>query len=300
MLLASVYGYAQKAKLEFNLQKDSTYYLTADVNMGIDQFIQGTHQIMKTTIVGVSSNKVLSVQDSVYNIAVTYKSLAMNMTMGDRVISFDSEDADTTNMFSKVMRNMTGKSFNMKLSKRGQIVEVSNTDNLFTDIFKDFPPINEQKKAQALAQAKQSFNDKSIKGNFQESFVIYPTVPVQTGDTWTNQTPMETAAISIKTNTVFTLNSITANTYEISGHASIVPDKVPAFKKTSSYFMRLRHVTGNTTAKLSIDKKTGWIVKSEITKQVKGDVELKNTLEGPVMLTYPMVVNANLKATGHQ
>lgn len=299
LLLLAFSSHAQKQKLELNLQKDSVYSMTADAKMDIDQLIQGTHQVVKTTIIGVSTHKVLSVQDTLYNMEVTYKSLAMNMALGDRIISFNSDDPDTTNTFSRVMHNMTGRSFNIVMSKRGKIVDVKNTENLFKDIFRGFPLIDEQKKAQALAQAQKSFNDKSIKGNFQESFVIFPTTPIGVNSTWTNQTSMEAAAISIKTNTVFTLNNVTKDAYEITGLAKIVPDKSPEFKSSSQLFMRLINVNGNTTVKAIINKKTGWIIKSEIVKHLQGDVELKKSLADPVMLTYPMVIDADVKSTGN-
>lgn len=299
LLLLTFNSYAQKQKLELNLQKDSIYNITGDVKMDIDQLIQGTHQVVKTTITGVSTHKVLSVQDTLYTMEVAYKKLAMNMTLGDRTISFNSDDSDTTNVFSRVMRNMTGRSFIMVMSKRGKIVDVKNTENLFKDIFRGFPPIDEQKKAQALAQAQTSFNDKSIKGNFQESFVIFPITPIGINSTWTNQTSMEAAAISMKTNTIFTLNNVTKDACEITGLAKIVPDKSPEFKSSSQFFMRLINVNGNTTVKATINKKTGWIVKSEIIKHVQGDVELKKALADPVMLTYPMVIDANVKSIGN-
>ncbi|MES2062890.1 MAG: DUF6263 family protein [Bacteroidota bacterium] len=296
LLLVTLGSYAQKSKLELNLQKDSVYNITADVKMDIDQLIQGTHQIIKSTITGVSAHKVLSVQDTLYTFEVTYKSLAMNMALGDKTISFNSADTDTTNMLSRVMHNMTGRSFIMVMSKRGKIVDVKNTENLFKDIFRGFPPIDEQKKAQALVQAQKSFNDKSIKGNFQESFVIFPKAPIGVKSTWSNQASIEAAAISIKTNTIFTLDNVTKDAYEISGLATIEPDKSPEFKSSSQFFMRLINVNGNTTVKATINKKTGWIIKSEIIKHLKGDVELKKTLSEPVMLTYPMVINIDVKS----
>ncbi|RYU90167.1 hypothetical protein EWM62_11555 [Mucilaginibacter terrigena] len=298
LLLITVSGYAQKAKLELKLQKDSTYYLTVNVKMDIDQLIQGTHQIVKTTITGKMAHKVVAVQDTIYDMDVVYKSIAMNMEIGGKAMSFDSESGDTTNIFTKVMKNLIGKSFTIVMSKRGQVIAVKNTERIFENLFKGFPQMDEQKKAQLLTQFQQSFGAKTIKGNLQESFVIFPKTAIAVKGTWTNQTNLEAAAISAKTKTIFTLDNITNNSYEISGNAIISPDKAPAYKKANNFFMRLLNVVGTNTTKIKVDKQTGWITQSIITKHIKGDVELKQTLEGPIMITYPMVIAANMETTG--
>ncbi|TWR29282.1 hypothetical protein FPZ43_09985 [Mucilaginibacter pallidiroseus] len=288
-------SYAQKAKLELKLQKDSTYYLTVNAKMNIDQLIQGTHQIVKSTITGSMAHKVVAIKDTIYDMDVIYKSLAMEMEIGGRAINFDSESSDTTNMFTKVMKNLIGKSFTIVMSKRGQVVAVKNTERMFESLFKGFPQIDEQKKAQLLAQFQQSFGAKTIKGNLQESFVIFPKTAIVVKGTWTNQTNLEAAVISSKTNTRFTLDNITNNAYEITGNAVITPDKAPVYKNTNNLFMRLLNVGGSNTTRIKIDKKTGWIIQSTVVKHVISDVELKQTLDGPVMMTYPMVIDANME-----
>lgn len=299
LLFTAASSYAQKTKIELNLQKDSTYTISVATKMNIDQLIQGTHQIVKTEITGITSHKIISIQDTTYTMDVTYNSIVMKMNLGDKTMSLNSSDADTTNIMSNIMRNMIGRPFTIIMSRRGQIVAIKNTDNLFKDIFKGFPQINEQRKAQALAQAQQSFGEKAIKGSFQESFVIFPKASVTVKSIWTNQLAMEAAAISIKTNTTFTLDAITDNAFEISGSSVVVPDKAAAFKASSQFFIRLINVSGTTTLKLKIDKKTGWVIQSQISKHIKGDVELKKSLAEPVMITYPMVIDANLNSIGN-
>lgn len=298
LLMVTVGSYAQKAKLELKLLKDSTYYLNVNAKMDIDQLIQGTHQIVKTNITSKMAHKILAVQDSVYDMDVIYKSLAMNMEMGGKAMSFDSENGDTTNIFSKIMKNLIGKSFTIVMSKRGQVLEVKNTEHMFENLFNGFPQMDEQKKAQLLTKLQQSFGAKTIKGNLQESFVIFPKTAIAVKSTWTNQTNLEAAAISTRTKTSFTLDNITNDSYEISGTAVISADKAPAYKNTNNFFMRLLNVAGTNTTKIKVNRKTGWVTQSIVTKHIKGDVELKRTLEGPIMITYPMVIDANLETTG--
>jgi hypothetical protein len=297
LLLLTFSSYAQKAKLELKLKKDSTYYLTMNVKMDIDQFIQGTHQMVKTTITGKTAYKVVAIQDTLYTMDVTYKNLAMDMDVAGKTLSFNSE-GDTTNFLNKAMGSMVGNPFNIVMSKRGRIIEVKNIDNLFSGLFKAFPHANEQQTTQLLAQLKQSFGEKTIKGNLQETFVVFPQKTVGVGGTWSNSTFIESAGFSTHTKTSYTLSNITNDAYEITGTATVMPDKEPAFKSTNKFFMRLTDVDGNNSTSLKIDKKTGWVSNSHITKHIKANVELKQAINGPLMMTYPMVIDGVLAVTG--
>lgn len=298
LLLATVSSYAQKAKLELNLQKDSIYYLTMNAKMDIDQFIQNTHQIAKTTISGKVAHKVVSIQDTSYNMEIAYGSIAMNMDIAGKTLNFSS-NGDTTNILSRAMKNIIDKPFTLIISKRGEIIAVKNSENLFQNLFNGFPPIDEQKKAQLLAQLQQSYGDKAIRSNFQEAFMIFPKAPVALKGTWTSQTSTVAAAISAKTKTTYTLDNVTDKFYEISGSAIVVPDKAADFKNTNGYFMRLTNVNGTSKTTLKVDKQTGWLIESKVVKDFKGTIEAKQTLAGPIIMSYPMVVSGVLTNNGN-
>ena len=283
---------AQKKKLELNLQQDSVYYLTTNGSLDIDQTIQGAHQLAKTTLKCIMSHKVISIRDTVYDIEVAYKNMGMEMEIQGKTLSFDSESKDTANIFSKVMKAMLNRPFNITLSKRGEIVAINNTENLFKGIFDGLPPIAEERKAQLVAQLKQSFGEKAIKGSFQESFVIFPKTPIGLKGTWTSKTLLESGAISAKTNTTYSLNNITDNVYEISGEAVVVPGAPTAFRKSNGYFMRLINVTGTAKTTVKVDKQTGWTLESQVIKAIKATAQVKETTTGPVMMTIPMVIDA--------
>src|ERR1700744_4323506 len=91
LVLTSLGAGAQKKQLFLNLQKDSTYYLSANIEMDIDQLIQGTHQNVKSLITGSTSHKIIAVQDTVYTMEVSYTSLSMLMQLGERKVEFNAE-----------------------------------------------------------------------------------------------------------------------------------------------------------------------------------------------------------------
>ena len=296
LLFIGISAYAQKAKLELNLQKDSTYNLTMDADMDIDQLINGVHQVVKTTITGQTTHKITAIKDTLYEMEVRYKKLGMHMDVAGKVIDFSS-DPKAEDMVSKVVRSMVDKPFIIVMSKRGKIVEVKNIDSLFIGMTRDFPNLTEAQKAQLMAQMRQSFGEKSIKGNLQETFVIFPKAPLAVKGTWTTVNAIEAAAISVKTKTIYTLDAVTDKVYELTGNAVIVPDKVAGFKQSNGFFIRLSQAHGSYLAKLKIDKATGWVTESHIAKTIEATAELKKTAAGPVELSYPMKIA--VKFTGN-
>ena len=296
LLLASIFTYAQKVKLTLNLEKDSTYYLTTNANMDIDQLINGVHQKVTTAITGKMAHKVLSVKDTVYEMELEYKSLGMRMQVGDKVMEF-STGGGKDDIASKLMSGMMNKPFLMTMSKSGRVLAIKNLDTLYTSMFSNLPPITDIQKAQFKARMQLSFGEKSIRGNIQDAFIIYPKIMVEKKDTWTTNTTIESNSVSVKTKMNYVLDDITNDSYMVNGSALIISDKakLPDYMLSNGIMMRLVDMNGTATAKLRIDKKSGWIIQTKVTKMIKCSVQIKDTPKTPGGLTYPMTITAVLE-----
>ncbi|HEK19710.1 MULTISPECIES: DUF6263 family protein [unclassified Mucilaginibacter] len=293
LLASTTIAFGQKRKLELNLQKDSTYYLTSNVKLDIDQLIDNTHQIVKSTIVGKVAHKVIAVQDTAYILEVAYKNINMTMDVPGKTISFNS-NGDTTNVLSNLMRNVMNKPFTLIVSKTGRIIGIKNLDNIFMNMFDGLPAIDEAKKVRLKNEMQKSFGENAIKNNFQEAFVIYPKKDIAINDSWTNNVSLTTTGISANATAIYTLNGMDDKTYNITGNATIRPEAGGTFKSTNGYYMRLSGITGTIVTNLKVDKQSGWITESKVVKKAKGNVQLKKDINGVIILTYPMVINAEL------
>lgn len=296
LVLTSLSAYAQKSPLRLHLQKDSTYYLDASVKMNIDEEIQATHQTISTTIKGTTAHKIVGIQDTLYIMSVVYKSISMNVTFNGRELEMTSE-GDTSNMFSKIMHGMLNQPFDMVMSNRGEIIAVKNFDRVVEAAFAGIQ-VPEQKKEQVMAQLRQSFGEKSIKGNLQQSFIIYPKRAIGVKDMWTDQTPLEAAAISAKIKNTYTLDNITADNYEISAKSLLLPDKAATYKQTSGIYMRLLNISGTFESSAKVNKTTGWVSESNAVKHIKANAEVKRTLTATDTIVFPMTIDATIESTG--
>ncbi len=280
---------AQKVTLALNLKKDSTYYLISDARVTIEEDVNGQHQVINTGTNVRVAHKVLSIRDTIYDMELAYKSIAMHLEVGGKMMDFNSK-SDRQDIFSKIMGTIIDKPFLMSISKSGKVVSMSNTENIYADMFKDFPQITAEQKLQFKAQVQKSFGESVIQRNFQDAFAIFPKTPIAQNQQWNTKTILEASGMTIDVNTNYTLNSITDNAYLIKGEASITPGNTMPYKEINGMQMRFVDFKGTITDQLKLNKETCWIEESRAARTVSGTAEVKDSIKTPGGLKFPMLV----------
>lgn len=187
----------------------------------------------------------------------------------------------------------------ISISKAGKLVEVKNIENLYADLPKIFPDATDAQKAQYKTQMEQSFGEKAFRGSFQDDFPVFPGKPVGLNDSWMATTGIE-SIISFKINTTYTLQSIMATAYQIHGESAVEPSAVPpVFQQISDMPIRYMNFSGNVKSDIELDRVTGWVTQSKVTKLIKGTVEIKDNPTVPGGATFPMTIVADLVSTAH-
>ncbi|AMR31790.1 hypothetical protein A0256_10345 [Mucilaginibacter sp. PAMC 26640] len=242
------------------------------------------------------SHKVISIKDTVYEMELAYRKVGMKMQIGDKTMDFNSDGAKE-DLFSKLMMGMMNKPFLMTMSKTGRVLAIKHIDTLYSTMFNTLPTLSDAQKTQFKAQMQKAFGEKSIKGKIQDAFVIYPKMDLSPKTTWVTQTTIETGFASVNTRMTYMLDNVDTDNYLVSGNAVIVSNKteVPTFKESNGITMRLTDVTGTAAAKLKINRKTGWITETKVTKIITGTVQIKDSPNTPGGLTYPMTITAVLE-----
>ena len=285
----------KKVKLELNLTKNETYLqkFTSDIMM--TETVNGQPVDINMTVGGTLSFKVLEIHDSIYNMEVKYKNITMKMNMHGQNVEFNSEKKDSNDIFSTIMGYMTGKSFYMDLSKNWKIKEVRGTDSIFAGIFDLFPSIPEDKKQQIKEQMKQSFGEKTFKGNIQMTATTFPDTKIGKGDKWKTSSILESSMTS-NIETEFELKDITDSCFVIIGSSKLKTiDKGDGFG-----FGKLKikyNMTGTLISEIKIDKKTGWIVTGKVNQEMSGDAKVMDSPEYPGGMNIPMKMKNVMSVT---
>ncbi len=77
-----------------------------------------------------------------------------------------------------------------------------------------------------------------------------------------------------------------------------LPDKEPEFKQSGQIYIRITNVSGTTHGTYKLDKTTGWVSESKTTKHIAGTAEIKQTLDGQIVASYPISIDGNVDSTG--
>lgn len=243
------------------------------------------------------AHKVVAVKDTIYQLAVQYENMAMKMKIGENTLmAMDTKNKDSQDIFTKVMLGMLHKPIIVVITKSGKVLEVRNIDNLYTGMFDGFPQITDAQKAQIKAQIEKSFGEKTFKDNFQDAFAVLPGTDVGVNDTWISDTKMETIAIA-NIKTTYILKAVTDRNYLIRGDASIASVGTADFIITNGMPVRYNNVKGRFTADIKLDKITGWVTESKTTKNIQGDMEIKDNPKVPGGMTFPMTIAGDINLT---
>jgi len=295
VLCSSVF--AQKQKIELNLTKGSLYTQKMEVVANIVQTIQGNPQTINMTIIGNMDYKVVDVQNSVFEMETTYKSLAMKMKMPTGEMEFNSEKKDEHDVLSKVLSALINKTFTIKMNKFGKVVELKNVESLFSSMFDKIPQMGEMQKQQILAQMKQAYGEKAMKSNIESSMAIFPESEVAVGDKWVVKNTME-SGMSMNFESTYQLKEVTADYYAISGSSIINPADKNAVTETNGLPFQY-DMSGTMVSDLKIDKKTGWVNEAKIKQELKGTATIKDSPNAPGGMSIPMEISTTMQVTGN-
>jgi len=264
--------------------------------MTVIQDIPGQRQVITTLLNAKVSHKVIAIRDSVYDMEVEYKKLAMHIEVGGKTMGFSSDDTVSSNPVSKMIAAMLNKPFSITITKSGKVLEVKNIDHIFDGMFKAMPQLTDAQKAQFKDQMQQSFGEKTIRTNFQDAFTILPSQSVNVGEPWQSSSTLETI-LSCKTLTTYSVKERQANAYVIHGETVMTANDNGEYKPFNGIMMRYDHISGTGTTELKVDKATCWVTEATVIKNIKGIVSIQDSPTIPGGLTFPMSLAVDLTVT---
>lgn len=255
-------------KLELNLTKGSTYLQRISANSVIKQSVGEQTFDMTMGMTGLTAFEIKSIENSIYQIDVSYKELGISIDFFGSSIEFSSLKEDINDVTSKILKNMTNKKFSLKMNKSGKVLELKGIDNLYNDLFNGVEGISQEEKDEITAQMKNSFGEESFKNNLEMSTPIFSDKNVKIGDKWTSNTKVN-SGFTLNLNSTYTLKNITPDSYIIELNSIINTEDV--YNNINGIFAKY-DLGGIMSSILTIDKKTGWITSAKVTQDLKGSV----------------------------
>ncbi len=288
---AAITCHAQKLKLVLHLTRGNTYNMVNTTTSAIKQTINGQVNNINVTLSGTNSFKVLSADDSLYYMEVTYKSVSMKMDLPTGSVTFDSRKKDSTDVMSSILGGMIDQPFTATFTKSGKIHSIGNLENMISSVLDGFRQIQGVQKEQIKARFIQSFGSQAIKGSIEMSTAVLPETSVAKNDKWTVRTYLQTT-MKADVETVYQLVNVTPTSYLIHGEGTIITNPKEPGASPMNYDMK-----GTIVSDIKVDKATGWITQSITKQNINGTVAIKDNPDTPGGITFPMSMIAETVIT---
>lgn len=291
-MLFTLAGCKNATNLSLNVKKGDKYNIHEVVDQQATMTIN--NQDTKTNQV-MDMNFAMDVQDvdKDKNVTMNYKydSIKVSTESVGGKIEYDSKKPDSKSPLGSIYGAIIGKSFTVKLSNKGQVLEVKGVDELLNSVVDKFPGNAEQKKTLKATLA-DSFGDEAIKSMISQTMDYYPQNEIKTNDTWESK-------YNVKVMFPMTVNNKLKLLGEKDGLLNVdVQSTVAADTKDKpADFMGFKanvKLNGDCKGTVDINKETGIMTKGNLTQTMSGDIELLANKTIPQNIKMPMKMTAKI------
>ena len=222
----------------FTIHQTAIQYITQELSTGSQVITNDIRSKMEFTILGVS--------DTLYDIAIEFKDLKMDMQSDiyGTLMQVDALDLDETDVQSRIFHSLIGAKVQMRMTPTGDVLEVIGGDQLIDAMVNAAGFEDEFTREMLSTSLQKEFGSEALSKSYEQMTFFYPADPVVEGDSWETQFNGKLSA-----NNRWTLDSHSGDTSEISGTAEAVLDVVD-----TQTTMKLE---GTQTSQLIVNSKNG-------------------------------------------
>lgn len=272
----------QPVQLKFNLKAGEKYLFSSVVKQHITQEMMGQKIVTKQDMTSDYIYDVQAVQNGTTTINVTFNALKMDTDVagGMQQLHFDSANPDAGTGELKVLTNLIGKSFLMRVNETGQVENIEGLAELIESI--------DDQHAEIL---KQSFGDSSIIQSMNQITNIYPDKPVNTGDSWVKKSSGSIAGMLHSTVTSqFSLSAINEGVATLSVDGQMVFSKLEGSNNPLFQNAEL-DLNGTQQGTMEVDRATGLPTQTTLKQNVNGTLAIQG-------MEIPMNIESDIIITG--
>lgn len=292
MMLTSVQS--QNVDLSLKLEKGKDYKQTTSSKMSMIQEVMGQKIDIAVTTNGTINYLVKDINEDGYIMDAKYEHLNMSMKMPQGSMEMNSEEENSSNPSTSILKDIKGKTFEITMSKKGKITEVKNFDAIMETVVEGFGDLPEAQKEQIKGQIMQAYGDEAIKNSLEMTTAIYPDKPVKEGDKWTMNTNLE-SVISMNVSTDYELVELTSDYALIKGNATIKTSDNDANVEAPGIPVPMEFdLAGTMQSEIKVDLKTGWIIDAKINQDIQGEASMKENPQMPEQMPGGMKISIKM------
>ena len=273
------------AMLKFNLEKNKVYKIKATSNQNVVSTYNGNSFTSVVKSVSSLNFKLVSLDNDIMNIEFKFDTIQSKSTspMGNKETN-SAIPAKKTDYMDQLMNRFSSNSIIAKISTFGKFNGFENYKTFRDNILLGLDSVPENKKNQLQKQIDMVIKESAIQSMIEPLFAYMPDKELKTGDKWETSYGLAGGGMSGMNFNTLTLKSIDNDSaqFDISSELESMP--VSDVNAPMSF-----DIKGNSTGKMTIDRKTGLILNSTEKKKYSGSMTVKN--QGNV-INIPMVIDA--------
>jgi len=200
------------------------------------------------------------------------------------------------NDYTSVLRELLKKTFSVKMSRTGRIIEVKNIDSLINDIIDKNQYLTSNSKEVTKRELITIFGDSALKGRLIIYNPVFADSVISKGEKWQGNSTFGSKS-SANALTTYELLDISDKECLISATSKVVtPNKELLIEKDG---LKLKtDLEGTVTYNFKIDRSSGWVKRSKIEQYLKGTITpIINSDNNSPEVTIPVESTAKIAIT---
>lgn len=247
--------------LRFNPQHGSQYDATWISKTTMNQKIMDQQVEMNMTF-ELKGNYDITREGDNIKMLLVYDKLAMNMKVMGQEVVLSSDDKDSTNPMSTMLKAIRGKSLSIWMQSDGKVLKVSGAEEMLKDL-----PVSPEDRGSVA----DLMGEEAIKNMIEQSFGFYPKQAVKQGDTW-NTIMNLNQPYPIQCSANYTLLKVEGKkaSLHIDGSlkADVVSDSLPGDAKFNF------DINGSFTGTSEVDTDSGMPLSYAVQQKMGGTMEI--------------------------
>jgi hypothetical protein len=282
---------AAAVSLQLKLGKGKTYYQRTVMDQHLIQTVMGQDQVMDQSMGTGLKMDVLDVdRQGNMRIRNTFNWARSKQTNPMGSFDYDSAKQPTPPAGAEAFAALLGQSYVVTISPRGEVLDVNGVEEMQAAVRQKLPPGAQADPA--LSALAQYLNKKGIKEMTESTLGVYPDKPVDPGQSWSSK-KVVTPAFELTIDSKWTLQKREAGVAIIGATSSMRSNPDTPIDAGG---MKVRFdLAGTQDGTMRVEEATGLIRLADARQQLKGEIKVGDSPQGPPMMAIPVTFDTTIK-----
>ena len=271
----------QKIKMALNMKTGDTFQIETNSDQDLKVSVMGMDQNFQQEIGQVQTYEVTNVSGKgEVEFKITYDQVQMKSNNPQAPVEFDSGDnleASEVPMAAKGMATLPGQSYSIRMSSKGEVLEVNGMDNVLDNMMAAYSDMGSEVVEQMGASMRMQFGDEAVKSQLQQLTGFYDEKKkTKVGKSWKREYSIN-QGVAVNIETTYKLEELKNNQAVISYKSKITPN--PSGAPMLMGGMELSYeMEGKQSGKILMNLSNGWPALMDSDQDVEGIMHISGEM----------------------